>query len=57
MSGDFTSEDVRRASELGLKFFRKPFEIADVFNWLDEIEQKINPQRQLTEYKKLHIQI
>lgn len=54
MSGDFTSEDIRRAGELGLKFFRKPFEISEVFDWLDQIEQKINPHRRLTEYKHLH---
>ena len=53
MSGDFTSDDVRRARELGLKFFRKPFDIKEVFDWLDQIEQKINPLRQLTEYKNL----
>jgi len=54
MSGDFTGEDVRRAEQLGLKFFRKPFEIGDIFDWLDQIEPKINPQRRLTACKDLH---
>jgi len=53
MSGDYTSDDMQRVNELGLKFFQKPFDIADVFDWLDQIEQKINPQRQLTGYKEL----
>ena len=53
MSGDYTSDDMRRVSELGLKFFQKPFDIADVFGWLDQIEQNINPNRQLTRYKEL----
>ena len=53
MSGDYTLDDMQRASELGLKFFKKPFAIADVFDWLDQIEQKINPQRQLTECGEL----
>ena len=53
MSGDYTLDDMQRASELGLKFFKKPFAIADVFDWLDTREQKINPQRQLTECGEL----
>ena len=53
MSGDFTNEDVQRAKELNLKFFKKPFEIAEVFQWLDSIEPQINPQRRLTDYNCL----
>ena len=53
MSGDYTSDDMQRVSELGLKFFQKPFDIADVFDWLDQIEQNINPHRQLTGYNEL----
>jgi CheY-like chemotaxis protein len=53
MSGDYTPDDRKRANDLGLKFFQKPFDIADVFKWLDQIEENINPQRQLTDYKEL----
>jgi len=53
MSGDYTRNDLQRASELGLKFFQKPFTVADIFDWLDQIEQDINPDRQLTDYKEL----
>lgn len=54
MPGDFIGEDVRWAKKLGLKFFRKPFEINDIFEWLDQIELEINPHRQLTACKYLH---
>ena len=53
MSGDYTSDEMERANELGLKFFLKPFEISDIFEWLDQIEQKIHPHRRLTEYDEL----
>ena len=54
MSGDFTSEDEQKARDMGLKFFKKPFAIAEVFDWLDQIEQKINPWRRLTECKNFY---
>jgi DNA-binding response OmpR family regulator len=53
MSGDFTREDVLKARELDLKFFHKPFEIKEVFQWLDSIEPQINPHRRLTDYNCL----
>ena len=53
MSGDYTSDDIKRADELGLKFFQKPFDIGEVFEWLDDIEKKICPARRLTEFKDL----
>ena len=53
MSGDFTPEDESRASELGVKFFRKPFKISAVFDWLDQVEKDISPHRRLTECRKL----
>lgn len=53
MSGDSTWEDVLKARELDLKFFKKPFEIKEVFQWLDSIEPQINPHRRLTDYNCL----
>ena len=47
MSGDYTQDDLVKAKDMGLKFFQKPFDIADVFEWLDQIEKEINPRRQL----------
>ena len=54
MSGDYTSDEMQRANELGLKFFLKPFEIADIFDWLDQIEQKISLRRKLTGFEELY---
>jgi len=54
MSGDFTREDESRARELGVRFFKKPFEINEMFGWLDQVEKKINPQRRLTELTNLY---
>jgi len=53
MSGDYTPDDLAKANDLGLKFFQKPFDIVDIFEWLDHIEEEINPRRQLTEDNKL----
>jgi len=53
MSGNFSNEDEKKAKELGLKFFKKPFELSEVFEWLDKIEHHINPQRRLTDFKNL----
>lgn len=53
MSGDYSLEEIERAKELGLKFFKKPFDIADVFAWLDKVEEKISPHIRLTEYAEL----
>ena len=44
---------MQQINALGLKFFQKPFTIADVFDWLDQVEEQICPKRQLTEYKEL----
>jgi DNA-binding response OmpR family regulator len=54
MSGAFTSEDEKKARDLDLKFFKKPFAIDEVFRWLDIIEPQINPHRKLTEFKNLY---
>jgi len=41
MSGDYTIEEMERAKKLGLKFFQKPFEVKDVLEWLDQIENNM----------------
>ena len=55
MPGDYTQDDLVTGNDPGLKFFQKPFDIADVFEWLDQIEKEINPRRQLTEYNDLKL--
>jgi CheY-like chemotaxis protein len=50
MSGDFTDEDVSRAKSLGVNIFKKPFTLEEITNWLDQIEQDIDPKRQLSDW-------
>jgi CheY-like chemotaxis protein len=50
MSGDFWDEDVLRAKSLGLKIFKKPFKLRDMSNWLDQIENDIDPKRKLSDW-------
>jgi hypothetical protein len=50
MSGAFTDETISKAKELGLKIFKKPFEITEIINWLDEIERDFDPQRELSDW-------
>ena len=50
MSGDFSDEDVSRAKSLGVNIFIKPFKLKEITNWLDQIEQDIDPKRQLSDW-------
>jgi DNA-binding NtrC family response regulator len=50
MSGAFTDEIISKAKELGLKIFKKPFNITDIIDWLDEIERDIDPKRELSDW-------
>jgi FixJ family two-component response regulator len=49
MSGSFETEHLSRAKSLGLTIFTKPFYTADIYNWLDRIEQNIDPDRKLSD--------
>ena len=50
MSGDFTDGDVSKAKSLGIKIFKKPFKLKEVINWLDQIENDIDPKRKLSDW-------
>jgi DNA-binding response OmpR family regulator len=50
MSGDFSDEDVSRAKSLGVHIFKKPFNVEEISNWLDQIERDINPKRRLSDW-------
>ena len=50
MSGDFTDGDVSKAKSLGIKLFKKPFKLKEVINWLDQIENDIDPKRKLSDW-------
>jgi CheY-like chemotaxis protein len=50
MSGNFSDEDVYRAKSLGVNIFKKPFELKEITNWLDQIEKNIDPKRKLSDW-------
>ena len=50
MSGAFTNEHIVKAKSLGITIFKKPFQLADINNWLDRIEKNIDPERQLADW-------
>ena len=47
MSGSWTEQDLFRAHELGCKTFAKPFPFEEFYEWLDEIEKRIESTRVL----------
>lgn len=50
MSGEFTEAHFAQAKSLGLKIFKKPFNLADMTKWLDRIEKEIGPNRKLVDW-------
>ena len=50
MSGNIADDLIATAQTLGLRFFKKPFSIIALTEWLDEIEKDISPQRKLTDW-------
>ena len=47
MSGNWPAEDVKTARELKCKVFNKPFNMAEIEEWLDDVEKNINLNRKL----------
>jgi CheY-like chemotaxis protein len=47
MSGDFSDEDLSRASRLGCALFKKPLDLAQFAKWLEEVERSIPSKRTL----------
>ena len=50
MSGAFRDDSVSKAKSLGIKIFKKPFKIAEINNWLDQIEKDIDSERKLSDW-------
>lgn len=50
MSGEFSEEDVSKAKSLGIKLFKKPFKLAQIINWLDQIEKDTDKKRKLSNW-------
>ena len=50
MSGDFMKEDIIKAESLNITTFKKPFQLADIINWINQIEKDISPERKLADW-------
>jgi len=49
MSGAWTDEELERAKRLGCQIFEKPFGINEINKWLNECEERIDPNRKLSD--------
>ena len=45
-----SEEDVSEAKSLGIKIFEKPFKLAQIINWLDQIEKDTDQKRKLSDW-------
>jgi DNA-binding response OmpR family regulator len=50
MSGGWSPEEMEHAKSLGLRTFSKPFPIAELSRWLDEVEAASDPDRRLSDW-------
>ena len=50
MSGSWTDVEVERAAQLSCKVFKKPFQMAEVIDWLHQVEKIISPERRLFDW-------
>lgn len=50
MSGDFNDNTVLKTNLLGIKTFKKPFDLPELTNWLDQVENDIDPKRKLSDW-------
>jgi CheY-like chemotaxis protein len=48
-SAYWADDDLQRADRLGCKVFKKPFDLVEINQWLDEREKNIAQDRQLIE--------
>ena len=49
MSGEWTDDKLKEAQDLGCHIFCKPFDINEMFQWIDGCIKKINPERNLSD--------
>jgi DNA-binding response OmpR family regulator len=50
MSGAFSEDDISKGKSLGIKILKKPLEITELMDWLDQIEKHIDPKRKLSRW-------
>jgi YesN/AraC family two-component response regulator len=48
MSGDWTDSNLKYAKELGCRVFHKPFNLNEMTQWLDDCNERIEPERRLS---------
>jgi DNA-binding response OmpR family regulator len=53
MSGSWTEEQMERAQHLGCKIIEKPFQLAEVIEWFDQLEKSIPPARRLFDWNHM----
>ena len=49
MSTTWSYADWQCIRKLGFRIFRKPFELKEMLEWLDDCAEKINPERKLSD--------
>jgi hypothetical protein len=49
MSGNWTNSELEDAQGLGCHVFYKPFDLKEMFQWLDDCVNNIDPDRKLAE--------
>jgi len=49
MSGDWTDSDLKIAKQIGCHMFQKPFDLREMFKWLEDCVNEINPERKLSD--------
>jgi len=47
MSATWNDEELERAEKLGCKVFRKPYQVAEIIDWLEQRCRNLDPQRKL----------
>ena len=50
ISGDWSEPEMKRAHELGCVTFSKPLRIAELIDWLNQCEKRIDPNRELWDW-------
>ena len=52
VSSELNEEVKKRAEELSCKVFSKPYDISEIFNWLDDVENNMDKDINLSNWYK-----
>jgi DNA-binding response OmpR family regulator len=50
MSARLTQEEAKLAAQLGCTIFSKPFQLNSLHEWLESVEKRLNPDRELINF-------